>query len=107
MAILKNPCDKDFRGTIDKLVVVRQYSGERTVLSSYPDMSGIKPTMAQQEQRMSFKKAQKYAKEFLSIPANKAFYKERCKPGQRPHNVLISELLKGTTPFTPAGEKEV
>ena len=54
MAILKDPCDKDFRGTIDKL-------GERTVISSYPDMSAIKPSGAQQEHRKKFNKAQKYA----------------------------------------------
>ena len=98
MAILKNPRDYDFRGHINKQVVIRQYSGGRTVLSTYPDMSNIKPSAGQKEQRLSFNDAQAYAKQYLSDPERKAFYREKCKPGQRPHNVLISELLKKDQP---------
>ena len=98
MAILKNFPDYDFRGHIDKKIVVRQYSGRRTVLSAYPDMTNIKPSDNQKKQRLSFKKAQAFAKQYLSDPERKAYYKEKCKPGQRPHNVLISELLKMEQP---------
>lgn len=98
MAILKNPPDYDFRGHINKKIVVRQYSGRRTVLSAYPDMTNIKPSDNQKKQRMSFKEAQAYASQYLSDPERKAFYREKCKPGQRPHNVLISELLKKDQP---------
>lgn len=57
-------------------------------------MSNVKPTERQKHQRLNFKEAQAFAKQYLSDPERKAFYKEKCKPGQRPHNVLISELLK-------------
>lgn len=100
----KEPFDKEFRGTIDKTVVIRQNKVLGTIWSAYPDMSNIKPTEAQIAQRAIFSKAQNYAKKFLSNPENKAFYKAKCGPRQRPHNVLISELLKGLTPFPPDGE---
>ena len=94
----KEPYDKEFRGTIDG-IVVRQNKVLGTIWSASPDMSNVIPSANQLKQREKFAKAQRYAKEFLSVPANKAFYKELCKPGQRPHNVLISELLKGVTLF--------
>jgi len=101
----KGEHDKEFRGTIDKKIVVRQNKVLGTVWSMSPDMSNIIPTEAQLAQRAKFKRAQNYAKKFLSTPANNAFYKEKCGPEQRPHNVLISELIKGITPFS-ADEKE-
>ncbi len=103
----RGPHDTEFRGTVDKTIVVRQNKIFGTIWSAYPDMSNIKPTEAQKESRMKFGKAQKYAKEFLSNPEHKAFYKSLCKPGQRPHNVLISELLKGTTSFPAEENKDI
>ncbi|MEJ7692750.1 hypothetical protein [Daejeonella sp.] len=97
----KGEFDKEFRGTIAKKVVIRQNKVLGTILSAYPDMSNIIPSEAQLAQRDKLRRAQNYAKVFLSNPANKAFYKERCGPRQRPHNVLISELMKGITPFPP------
>lgn len=101
----KGEHDKEFRGTIDNKIVVRQNKVLGTVWSKSPDMSNIVPTEAQIAQRARFRRAQNYAKKFLSNPNNKAYYRELCGPGQRPHNILISELLKGITPF-PADEKE-
>ena len=99
MAILKNPFLKEYRGRFNKTLVIRQYSSYgRTVLSAYPDMSNIKPSENQKAQRLSFKEAQAFAKQRLADPEIKAFNKEKCKPGQRPHNVLISELLKKDPP---------
>lgn len=47
---------------------------------------------------MNFKEAQAYATQYLSDPENKAAYKALCKPGQKPINVLMSELLKKEPP---------
>jgi len=94
MALLKDDCDKEFRGHIEKTVVVKQYADGRTVLTSYPDMSKVKLSEAQKAHRVAFKEAQEYAVQFLSIPENKAAYKAMCKPGQRPHNLLVAQLLR-------------
>ena len=97
MAILKT-CDKEFRGQIEKTVVVKQYADGRTVLTSFPDMSKVELSPAQIDHRVAFREAQEYAVQFLSIPENKAAYKAMCKPGQRPHNLLVAELLRKEKP---------
>lgn len=94
MAILPNFPDPDFSGQIDKQVVIRQYSGGRTVLSAFPDMSKVIPSATQKKDRLKFKEVQAAALLKLADPEVKAFYQSQCKPGQRPHNVLISEMLK-------------
>lgn len=105
MAISKNPDLKNFRGTIDN-VVVRQYPDGKTVLSTFPDMTNIVPTDGQKAQRSKFGKAQKCAMKLLENPDIRAFYKEKCIEKQRPHNLLISDLLKGIRPF-PENEEEL
>ena len=98
MAIIPDFSDPDFRGQIDKKVVIRQYSGGRTVLSIFPDMSKVVPSERQKEDRMKFKDVQAAALLKLADPAVKAHYKSLCKPGQRPHNLLIAEMLKEGRP---------
>src|SRR5688500_3192410 len=108
MAILKNPFLKDFRGRFNDHLVIRQYTEfDRTVVSVFPDMSNIKPSEGQKAQRLSFKEAQALAKQRLADPEVKAFYKALCKPGQRPHNVLIAELLKKDPPVEENNERKV
>ena len=98
MAISKNPNLAGFRGTIDKTVVVRIDPWRRSILSVYPNMTNIKSTKAQKQQRLNFKEAQSKALKMLSDPSIKAFYKAKCEGQQRPHNILISELLKKEKP---------
>lgn len=108
MAILNNPFLKDVRGRFNDHLVIRQYpSYGTTVLSAFPDMSNIKPSEGQKAQRLSFREAQAQAKQRLADPAVKAFYKSLCKPGQRPHNVLISELLKKDPPVEDSNARKV
>ncbi|MBU0696763.1 MAG: hypothetical protein KKE39_09610 [Bacteroidetes bacterium] len=47
MANSNNPLLKGFRGHINKTIVVKQYPGNRTIITAYPDMSKVKPTAAQ------------------------------------------------------------
>ena len=108
MGTMKNPSDKEYRGRINEKFVIRQYTDfGRTVLSMYPDMSKIKPSADQKQQRSSFKDAQAIALQMLLDPEVKAFYKDLCKPGQRPHNVLIAELLKKDSPVEENTGKKI
>lgn len=100
MALLDNNMD-GFSGSIDKTIVVRQLSGERTVISKYPDMSKVIPSAEQKKQRSKFAEAQAAAKEFLADPVNKAHYKSRCKPGQRAHGLYISEWMAARKEIKP------
>ena len=108
MAILKNPFSKEYRGRFNDILVIRQYTEwDRTVVSVFPDMSNIKPSEGQKAQRLNFKEAQAVAKQRLADPAVKAFYKSLCEPGQRPHNVLIAELLRKDPPVEESSERKV
>jgi hypothetical protein len=93
MAILKNLQYCDVRGCIDRKVAISQYSGCKTVLSSSPNMTNIKPSDNQKKQRL--------------IAERKAFYKEKFKRSQWPHNVLISELLKKDQPAADTLAKKI
>ena len=105
---MKDPSDKEYRGRINDKYVIRQYTGfGRTVLSMYPDMSKIKPSEGQKLQRLGFKEAQKIALQILLDPEVKAFYKDLCKGRQKPHNVLISELLKKDPPVVENTGKKI
>lgn len=104
MAISRTNCG-GFRGTIDKKIVVRQLWDGRTVLSTYPDMTRIKPSEDQKKQRALFAEAQKAAMEFLADPAKREIYKSRCKPGQRAHGLFIAEWIKEHKEIKPEPEK--
>ena len=95
MAILKDTSDKEFRGHIEKTIVVKQYSDGRTIAAAFPDMSKVIPTERQKQNRLTFKEVQAYAVRYLADnPEQKAVFKEMCKPGQRPHNLLVAQLLR-------------
>jgi hypothetical protein len=95
------PHDEEFRGNIDKLVVVRQNKLHGTIYSGYPDMSRVEASPAQLAAREKFRKAQHHAKLLLSDADTKAFYQAQCGPGKRPHNFLISAIMKGIIPLPP------
>ena len=97
----KEPYDKEFRGTVDKLIVVRQNKVLGTIWSRSPDMSNVKPSELQLKARDKFRRAQAYALQLLLDQEVKAYYKQLCQGSQRPHNVLTSELMKGIKPFPP------
>ncbi len=112
MGISKEPNVTGFRGNIEKIVVVRIDRSGRTILSAYPNMTNIKPTVVQKQQRLNFKDAQALALKMLSDPAVKAFYKEKCKGGaasaqcpycrtdkkERPLNLYNRDMLYQVSP---------
>lgn len=50
------------RGAVGKSFVVKHYKGGRVVVAKYPDMSGIVPSVRQQERRALFREAVVYAR---------------------------------------------
>jgi len=79
-------------GQIGKQIVVKRY-GKKTVISAYPDMSGVKPSKLQKAKRKTFAAAVTYAKAINNDPAKKALYKKKIKKGQRVYNYAIKEYL--------------
>lgn len=80
------------RGQIGKQIVVKQY-GNKTVITKYPDMSGIKPSKLQLLKRKNFANAIAYARSIVRDPVKKAIYAKRLSKGKRVYNAAISEYL--------------
>ena len=82
------------RGKIGNQVVVKQY-GSKTVLSKYPDMSGVKPSKRQKKQRNSFADAIAYAQAIIRDPVKKAVYNRKAKKkDQDAYHYAIQEFLR-------------
>lgn len=94
MAISKNPFLKGIKGHIDKTVVVKQYSGDRTIITAYPDMSKVKPSEAQLVAKANFSKAVAYAKETISNTEYKKIANQRlAKRKGTLYHALIAEYM--------------
>lgn len=81
------------RGQIGKQLVVKQY-GTKTVVTRYPDMSGIKPSPLQTRQREVFARAVAYARHITNDSQQKARYLKKVKRGQSVYHYLLKEYLK-------------
>jgi hypothetical protein len=88
-----NPLLKGARGTLGGTIVIKQY-GNKIVLSNYPDMSKVKPSILQQEKRRNFKNAVAYEKSISDDPKKRAAYKNKLKKNQTVFLAAISEYMK-------------
>ena len=84
---------RQVRGQIGKQIVVKHY-GKKIVITSYPDMSRIKPSKQQQANRKLFAEAVSFARDIQNDPEKNALYKRRVKKGQTVYNCAISEYLR-------------
>ena len=95
MAILNNPpMDDDFRGQIDKKVVIKKWM-DKIIITAYPDMSKVKYNDNQQAEQKRFADAVAYAQTIINDPQKKAQYKARLPKGKRVFNAAIAEFMKG------------
>jgi hypothetical protein len=79
-------------GYLGKQLVVKQYA-TKTVVTKYPDMSNVKPSAKQLEEKSRFSKAVKYAQAILHNPALKATYLSKVAAGQSVYHYAIKEYL--------------
>ena len=73
--------------------IVKHYA-DKTVVTSYPDMSGIKPTDAQKEKRNVSASAVAYAKEIINDPRRKMEYQKKVKKGKTVYHYVMREYLR-------------
>jgi hypothetical protein len=90
--IPKRALQPGFRGAIAKTVVVKQYAG-KTVLTAYPDMSGVKPSIKQGERRSAFAQAVAYAQSINNDPLQKASWSARIGEGRSVFHAALAEYL--------------
>ena len=95
MAISKNPLLKGFSGHIGKAVVIKQYPGDRTIITAYPDMNKAKPSKAQLMAKSDFGEAVAYAKENINDTAKKEIANNRlAKRKGTLYHALIAEYMR-------------
>lgn len=98
-----NPMINEIRGKVGGYVFRRASSG-KLILSKAPDMSRVKWSKAQKENRQRFKKAVAYSKAAMTEPKVRAHYeKEAAKKGKRPYDLAVSDYLKGKN-LLPSGK---
>ena len=93
MARSRNLLLRNVQGQIGKELVVKKY-GKKTVITKYPDMSGIKPSKLQKVKRSRFAEAVAHAQNILRNPALKAQYAAKVKKGQSVYHYAIKEFLR-------------
>lgn len=81
------------RGQLGKQLVFKRYK-DKVVITSYPDMSRIKPSRKQKQSRSLFKEAVAYAKRINHDAALKAKYLQKVATGESVYHYAIKEYLK-------------
>jgi hypothetical protein len=93
MARSANLLLRNVQGHIGKEFVVKKY-GKKTVITRYPDMSGIKPSKLQKVKRSRFAEAVAYAQTIIRNPVLKTQYAKKVKKGQSVYHYAIKEFLR-------------
>jgi len=84
---------RQLRGQIGKKIVVKHY-GKKVVITKAPDMSKIKPSNAQKDQRNRFAEAVAYARHINNSPELKAAYVKKAKKSKSVYQYALKEFLR-------------
>ena len=94
MRVELNPTVDKYRGKIGKLTYRVMY-GKQTAMKT-PDMSNVKWSRAQNENRSRFAEAIAYAKQAMANPKVRVHYeKVGKKAGRQPFRVAVSDFCAG------------
>ena len=91
--IPKDSLLKDLSGTIGKQLVFKVYE-DKTVVSRYPDMSRVKPSMWQKENRSLFKKAVAYAQSIIRDSEARQAYAAKLPEGKSVYHAALKEFMQ-------------
>lgn len=92
MARIDSKLLQNLRGGVGKQLIFKQY-GDKTVVTSYPDMSRVKPSEQQKKGRKLFAEAVAYARAINRNPEQKAAYAKKLKPGESVYRFALKEYL--------------
>jgi hypothetical protein len=90
--IHKRALQPGFSGAIAKTIVVKQYA-DKTVITAYPDMSGIIPSPEQVTRRAAFAKAVAWAQSINNDPVQKAAWAARIGKGRSVYHAALAGYL--------------
>jgi hypothetical protein len=80
------------RGAIGKRFVIKHY-GKKIVMTAFPDMTQIKPSIKQQECRQQFAAAVAYAQGVINNAEQKELWQKKIKKGKSVYRAAIQEYL--------------
>lgn len=91
-----HPILMQMRGRVHNLIFRLSHSGKPAVYAA-PDMSGIRWSQAQKQQRVRFKTANRYAQRAMEIPELHAYYLEMAakRNSKQPYNMAVADYSKG------------
>ena len=90
-----NPLVEEIHGTLYDVVFKKSPKGN-TIITKRPDMSGVKWSKAQKQQRQRFREANEYARAAMADPAVRAIYERRAaKMKKRPYRLAFSDYFQG------------
>lgn len=81
------------QGTIGKELVFKHYS-DKVVVAKYPDMSRVKPSERQKQQRIHLKNANAYAQEVTRNPERRAMYEKYLKKGESVYKKALKDYFE-------------
>lgn len=82
------------RGTIGKELVFKQYAN-KVVVSKYPDMSRVKPSEKQVQNRQRMKEATAYALSILRNPVLREAFEKTLLPGESVYHRAKKDWFAG------------
>jgi hypothetical protein len=92
MARSRNIVTDGMSGAFGEQMVFKQYD-YGTVVSRYPDMSGIKPSGLQKQKRKRFLQAVRFAQAILADAKKKAEWQQKIGEGKSVYHAAIREYL--------------
>ena len=94
------PMIVEIQGTMYE-VVFKKSSRGRTIVTKKPDMSNVKWSKAQQDNRKRMSQANEYAAAAIADPVVSAIYAKRAAKEQRvPYRLAVSDYYKGKNLLT-------
>ena len=84
---------KNISGQVGKQLVFKQYH-DKTVVTKYPDMSGIEASPRQINNRSLFRDAVDYARQISRDPLLKQAYAKKTRAGESVYHYALKEYLK-------------
>ncbi|MES2329618.1 MAG: hypothetical protein V4539_08450 [Bacteroidota bacterium] len=80
-------------GAVAKQLVFKTYAG-KTIVSKFPDMSAVKPSVAQKSRRELFREAVIYARAINNDPVAKQKYALKLPAGSSVYQAAIKDFLQ-------------
>lgn len=81
------------QGSLGKELVFKHYT-DKVVVAKYPDMSRVKPSELQKQQRQKMKEANDYAQQVMRNPELRALYEKYLEQGESIYRKALKDYFE-------------